>query len=169
MHGGRMTRRRFHLKTIHTVLLAAAVFVHAFCSWLPASPNVAEAATVRVAVPTLSMVVIAFTAAKEKVYYKEEGLDVEFVWMSAPMAAQALLGGNVEFATVSGSAIPAILAGAPIRFLFTSFNRPRFWLFAKAEIENVKTLKGKRVAVSGIGSGPATLLVEVLKRNGLEG
>jgi NitT/TauT family transport system substrate-binding protein len=129
----------------------------------------AEAANVRVAVPTLSMVVIAFTSAKEKGYYKEEGLDVELVWMSAPLAAQALLGGNVEFATVSGSAIPAILSGAPMRFVFTSFNRPMFWLFAKNEIENVKALKGRKVGVSGIGSGPATLLVEILKRHGLDG
>lgn len=129
----------------------------------------AEAAKVRVGVPTLSMVVIAFTTAKEKGYYKEEGLDVELVWMSAPVAAQALLGGNVEFATVSGSAIPAVLGGAPMRFIFTSYNRPMFWLFSKPEIENVRGLKGKRVGVSGIGSGPATLLVEILKRNGLEG
>jgi ABC-type nitrate/sulfonate/bicarbonate transport system substrate-binding protein len=131
--------------------------------------GMAKAAPVRVAVPTLSMVVIAFTSAKEKGYYKEEGLDVEFIWMSAPVAAQALLGGNVEFATVSGSAIPAVLNGAPMRFIFTSFNRPMFWLFAKSEIETVKGLKGKKVGVSGIGSGPATLLVEILKRNGLEG
>ena len=164
-----MARRKIHLKTIITVPLALTFLLRAPCSLLPAPTNVAEAATVRVAVPTLSMVVIAFTGAKEKGYYKEEGLDVELIWMSAPVAAQALLGGNVEFATVSGSAIPAILGGAPMRFLFTSFNRPMFWLFAKSEIEGVKALKGKKVAVSGIGSGPATLLVEVLKRNGLEG
>ena len=128
-----------------------------------------EAAQVRVGVPTLSMVVIAFTAAKEKGYYKEEGLDVELVWMSAPIAAQALLGGNVEFSTVSGSAIPAILGGAPLRFIFTSYNRPMFWLYSRPEIESVKALRGRKVGVSGIGSGPATLLVEILRRNGLEG
>ncbi|HEY7164754.1 MAG TPA: ABC transporter substrate-binding protein [Candidatus Binatia bacterium] len=151
------------LKTI--ALVCALLFAQG--SLLPA--RAATAATVRVGVPTLSMVVIAFTAAKERHYYKEEGLDVEFIWMSAPIAAQALLGGNVEFATVSGSAIPAILGGAPMRFLFTSYNRPMFWLYSKPEVETVKGLKGRKVAVSGVGSGPATLLVEVLKRNGLEG
>ena len=35
----------------------------------------AEPRTFHVAVPTLSMVVIAFTAAKEKGYYRDEGLD----------------------------------------------------------------------------------------------
>src|ERR1043166_4844077 len=140
----------------------------ALCAFFCALVGSAQAATVRVGVPTLSMVVISFTAAKEKGYYKEEGLDVELIWMSAPVAAQALLGGNVEFATVSGSAIPAILGGAPMRFLFTTFNRPMFWLFSKPEIESVKALKGKKVGVSGIGSGPATLLVAILKINGLD-
>jgi NitT/TauT family transport system substrate-binding protein len=164
-----MAFRRFHLKKIITVLLALTFLLPAACSLFSAPTGAADAATVRVGVPTLSMVVIAFTAAKEKGYYKDEGLDVELIWMSAPVAAQALLGGNVEFATVSGSAIPAILNGAPMRFMFTSFNRPMFWLFGKPEIENVKALKGKKVGVSGIGSGPATLLLEILKKNGLEG
>ncbi len=53
-----------------------------------------EARKVWVGVPTLSMVVIAFTAAEEKRFYKEEDLDVELVWMSAPAAAQALIGGE---------------------------------------------------------------------------
>jgi NitT/TauT family transport system substrate-binding protein len=128
----------------------------------------AEATRIRVGVPTLSMVVIAFTAAKEKGYYREEGLDVEFVWMSAPVAVQALIGGNVEFSTVSGSAIPAMLAGAPLKIIFSSYQRPMFWLFSKPEINHVRQLKGKRVGVSGVGSGPATLLVETLKNHGLE-
>jgi len=128
-----------------------------------------EARKVWVGVPTLSMVVIAFTAAEEKRFYKEEDLDVELVWMSAPAAAQALIGGNVEFSTVSGSAIPAIIGGAPLRFIFTSYNRPMFWLFSKPEIADVRALKGRKIGVSGIGSGPATLLIEILKRNGLDG
>lgn len=146
------------------VKLKGVIFFALLCLAAPV-----EAAKIRVGVPTLSMVVIAFTAAKERGYYKEEGLDVELVWMSAPVAAQALLGGNVEFSTVSGSAIPAVLGGAALRFIFTSYNRPMFWLFSRPEIDSVRALKGRKVGVSGIGSGPATLLVEILKRNGLEG
>src|SRR5207245_2466183 len=86
-----MAFRRFHLKRIITVLLALTFHLPAAWSLLSAPTGAADAATVRVGVPTLSMVVIAFTAAKEKGYYKDEGLDVELIWMSAPVAAQALL------------------------------------------------------------------------------
>ncbi|MGH8546250.1 MAG: ABC transporter substrate-binding protein [Gammaproteobacteria bacterium] len=151
------------IRTARFTIVILALF---FCA---VTSNAAEPTRIQVGVPTLSMVVIAFTAAKEKGYYKEEGLDVELVWMSAPVAAQALIGGNVQFATVSGSAIAATLAGLPLRFIFSSYQRPMFWLFSKPEIKHVRELKGKRVGVSGIGSGPATLLVKILKKHGLEG
>ena len=56
----------------------------------------AEAKTIHVAVPTLSMVVIAFTAAKGKGYYREEGLDVDLVQTRDTLGISALLGGNAD-------------------------------------------------------------------------
>src|SRR5262245_30775003 len=56
----------------------------------------AEARTVHIAVPTLSMVVIAFTTAREKGYYREEGLDVDLVIMRDTLGISALIGGNVD-------------------------------------------------------------------------
>src|SRR5580765_4929153 len=129
----------------------------------------AEARTVNVAVPTLSMVVIAFTAAKEKGYYTEEGLDVNLVVMRDTLGISALIGGNADFASMSGAGFTAILGGMPLRFVFSSFFRPMFWLYAKPEFQDIKALKGKRIGVTGLGSGPDNLLRETLKRNGMEG
>jgi ABC-type nitrate/sulfonate/bicarbonate transport system substrate-binding protein len=89
--------------------------------------------------------------------------------MSTPIAAQAMIAGNVEFTGVSGGVLPAAVGGAPLRFVFSAFYRPMFWLYARPEIRTVIALKGKKVAVSGLGSGPATLLLEYLKRHGLDG
>ena len=129
----------------------------------------AEARTVNVAVPTLSMVVIAFTAAKERGYYQEEGLDVNLVVMRDTLGISALIGGNADFASMSGAGFTAILGGVPLRFMYTSFFRPMFWLYAKPEFQEVKALKGKKIGVTGLGSGPDNLLRETLKRKGLEG
>ena len=128
-----------------------------------------EARTVHVAVPTLSMVVIAFTAAKEKGYYRDEGLDVDLVVMRDTLGISALIGGNADFASMSGAGLTAILGGMPLRFTYTSFFRPMFWLYAKPEFQDIKALKGKKIGVTGLGSGPDNLLRETLKRNGLEG
>src|ERR1051325_3362263 len=129
----------------------------------------ADARTVNVAVPTLSMVVIACTAAKEKGYYSEEGLDVNLVVMRDTLGISALIGGNADFASMSGAGLTAMLGGVPLRFLFSSFFRPMFWLYAKPEFQDIKALKGKRIGVTGLGSGPDNLLRETLKRNGMEG
>ena len=128
-----------------------------------------EAARVRVAIPSTTHAVLAFTTTRDKGYYREEGLDVELILMSAPFASRALLSGDVEVATVGGAGLPPVLSGAPLRFVFTTYNRPMFWLYSKPDIRSVKELKGKRVGVSGIGSGPDSLVREVLRRNGLEG
>jgi NitT/TauT family transport system substrate-binding protein len=129
----------------------------------------AEAARVRVAIPSTTHAVLAFTTSRDKGYYRDEGLEVELILMSAPIASRALLSGDVEVATVGGAGLPPVLSGAPLRFLFTTYNRPMFWLFGKSEIRSLKELKGRRVGVSGIGSGPDSLLREILRRNGLEG
>ncbi len=128
-----------------------------------------EAGRVRVAIPSTTHAVLAFSTSRDKGYYRDEGLDVELILMSAPIASRALLSGDVEVATVGGAGLPPVLSGAPLRFIFTTYNRPMFWLFGKAEIRSVKELKGKRVGVSGIGSGPDSLLREALRRNALEG
>jgi NitT/TauT family transport system substrate-binding protein len=150
-------RAKWQLRTLVCFLTVSACFARA------------ESRTVNVAVPTLSMVVIAFTAAKEKGYYQDEGLDVNLVVMRDTLGISALIGGNADFASMSGAGFTAILGGVPLRFAFSSFFRPMFWLYAKPEIHDIKALRGKRVGVTGLGSGPDNLLRETLKRNGLEG
>jgi ABC-type nitrate/sulfonate/bicarbonate transport system substrate-binding protein len=129
----------------------------------------ADARRVLVGVPGYNAATIAFPMAKDIGYYREEDLDVEFVWMAAGLITPAVLGGSIDFGQVGGAVMPALVRGAPLRILFTTSYRPQFWLYAKSDITSVKGLRAKRVAVSSIGSGPDFLLREVLKRQGLEG
>jgi NitT/TauT family transport system substrate-binding protein len=129
-----------------------------------------EARRVTVAIPVQNMAVVSFVVAKEKGFYQEEGLDVDLILMtSATVAASALIGGNVDFSSTGGAGLPPVLRGAPLRYLFSTYMRPMFWLHAKPEIREVKDLKGKRVGLSSIGSGPDSVLREVLKKHRLEG
>lgn len=132
----------------------------------PGTPLAAE--TFKVAMPSTTQAVLAYTIARDKGYYRSEGMDVELILMSAPNASRALLSGDVAVATVGGAGLPPILRGSSQKFLFTTYNRAMFWLYAKADIRDVKALKGMRVGVSGIGSGPDSLLREILRVNGLD-
>jgi ABC-type nitrate/sulfonate/bicarbonate transport system substrate-binding protein len=126
------------------------------------------AETVKIAIPSTTQAVLPFTIPRDKGYYRAEGLDVELILMSAPTASRALLSDDVAVATVGGAGLPPVLRGSPFKFLFTTYNRAMFWLFSKPEIRDLRGLKGKRIGVSGIGSGPDSLLREILRQNGLD-
>jgi NitT/TauT family transport system substrate-binding protein len=128
----------------------------------------AEARSIKVSIPAHSVSHIAFYSAKERGYYRDEGLDVELILMAAPVAIRALIGGDVEVSTVGGSAIPPIVRGAPLHFMFTTFARPIHWLYTKTTISDVGDLKGKRVAIDGMGGVLESLLREVLRKYGME-
>ena len=123
---------------------------------------------IHAAIPAISPSSIVFFIAREKGYYREEGLDLDLIVMPAAVATQALIGGNVEFVGTGGAGIVPVLRGAPLQFLFVGFYRPQYWLYAKPEIRSVEDLKGKKVGVSSIGSGPDSLLRVVLKKHGLD-
>jgi NitT/TauT family transport system substrate-binding protein len=132
------------------------------------SAHVANAQTFKVAIPSTTQAVLAFTVARDQGYFRAESLDVELILMSAPIASRALLSGDVSVATVGGAGLPPVLRGSPLKFLFTTYNRPMFWLYSRPEIRDVQALKGKRVGVSGIGSGPDSLLREILRHNRMD-
>lgn len=129
----------------------------------------AQERRVKVAIPAVNMSVISFSAALERGFYREEGLQVELILMPAAIASRALIAGETDFAAVGGATMPAVIRGAPLRFLFSTFNRPLYWLYSKPDIQDIKGLRGKKVSVSGIGSGPDSLLRELLKTHGLDG
>jgi NitT/TauT family transport system substrate-binding protein len=126
------------------------------------------AQNVKISIPSTTQAVLAFTTARDKGYYRAEGLDAELILMSAPTASRAVLSGDVAVSTVGGAGMPPILRGSPLKFLFTTYNRAMFWLYAKPDIRDVRSLKGKKVGVSGIGSGPDSLLRESLRQAGLD-
>jgi ABC-type nitrate/sulfonate/bicarbonate transport system substrate-binding protein len=124
---------------------------------------------VPVQIPAITPAVTAFAIARDRGYYLQEGLDVQLIVMPSAVGTQALLGGNVKFSTGGGAGLLPILRGAPMRFMFTTFSRPMFWLYSRPELRSVENLKGRKVGVSSIGSGPDSLLRELLKKHGLDG
>lgn len=128
----------------------------------------AEARKILVAVPGMSTN-LAFSVAKAKGYYQEEGLEVTFVVMRASVSILALIGGDVQFTRVAGATITSVLRGAPLRTLFATFYRPLNWLYGRADIRGVRGLKGKKVGVGTIGDPTDFALRVALRKRGLEG
>src|ERR1051325_7143352 len=124
---------------------------------------------VPVQIPAITPAATAFAVARDRGYYRQEGLDVQLIIMASGLGTQALIAGNVKFSTAGGAGLLPILRGAPVRYMFTTFQRPMFWLYGKPDVRSVENLRGRKVGVSSLGSGPDSLLREVLKKYGLEG
>jgi NitT/TauT family transport system substrate-binding protein len=129
----------------------------------------AQTKNVRVAIPGYTIAVLSFLAAKTSGYYAAEGLDVELVAMRAPTANVAVLSGSVEFSGVPLAGLTTALRGAPLKVLFCQNDRPQHVLFAKSDLQNIKALRGRKIAVVGPGAIDDVLLREVFSANGLDG
>jgi len=128
-----------------------------------------EARTVRVSVPAASISVTAFFVARDRGFYKQEGLDVQLIQMPGGIAIQALVAGSLDFSTVVAGGLSAAIRGAPLLNIYNTFYRPMWWIYANPEIRDVAGLKGKKVAVSGLADSSYIMLQEILKKNGLQG
>jgi len=150
-----------------TIWLRILIVIALLC--VASNNNAQELVKTPVQIPAITPAATAFAIARERGYYRQEGLDAQLIVMPSALGTQALLGGNVKFSTAGGAGLLPILRGAPIRFMFTTFNRPMFWLYSRSDIRSVENLKGKKVGVSSLGSGPDSLLREILKKHGLDG
>jgi NitT/TauT family transport system substrate-binding protein len=153
-------------RTSAAVLVCHFVFLSVLFGFLPRE---GQARTVRVSVPAASISVTAFFVARDRGFYKQEGLDVQLIQMPGGIAIQALVAGGLDFSTVVAGGLSAAIRGAPLINIYNTFYRPMWWIYAKPEIRDVAGLKGKKVAVSGLADSSYIMLEEVLKKNGLQG
>jgi NitT/TauT family transport system substrate-binding protein len=145
------------------------VFLSLFTAFAGARNAPAQLRKVHATIPALTESSITFFIAKEKGYWREEGLDVELILARAAPSIQAVIAGNVEFGTAGGSGLLPIVRGLPMTFLFTTFDRANFSLYSKPQIRSVQELKAKRIGISSFGSGPDSLLRDFLMDHGIEG
>lgn len=155
---------RLHLPRWRIGLAVALVFVCLF----PATHGEAQIRKVRVALPGYTIAVLSFLAAKMNGYYAAENLDVELIAMRAPTANLALLGGNVEFSGVPLAGLTTGLRGGGLKLIFCQFDKPQHLLYARPEFATIKSLRGRKVAVSGLGTIDDILLREALSGNGID-
>jgi ABC-type nitrate/sulfonate/bicarbonate transport system substrate-binding protein len=101
-------------------------------------------------------------------FFRDEGLDVLTITMRTNIAVNALLTRNVDYATPSTSAIKAASAGLPVKLIAVLLGRPDYFLTVKKEINSVKDLKGKRIAIGSFGAAADLALRTVAKQDGLD-
>ena len=157
-----------HTMAARGLFLAGTIVCATLIGGMWPTSSAAQPTKVRVAVPGYTIAVLSFLAAKMNGYYAAEALDVELIAMRAPTANLALIAGNVEFSAVPLAGLTTALRGAPLKLLFCQFDKPQHALYARPELSDIKALRGKKVAVSGLGTIDDILLREALSGHGID-
>jgi sulfonate transport system substrate-binding protein len=149
------------LSYIVSILLAVIVI-------LPTASRAAE--RLLVVNSALNMLTVPLWVAKENGYFHKYGLDVDTIYIpSGTMGMQAMLAGETKIlAADGGSVVNARLHGAPVKIFIGMVNFYPNPFFSTPEIKSYADLKGKKIAVTRVGSSSYTATTMLMKKLGLE-
>ena len=124
---------------------------------------------IRVGVSAVSMGNIILYVMKEAKLYEKHGLDAEVITMNGSgISSKALISGGIDIAPIATpTVINANLAGADMQILGHTLPGVVHALMVKPEIKRVEDLKGKKVAVSSLGSLTDFLVRYIARKKGL--
>ncbi len=149
------------------VLLAVGIIAVLFAG----IPDNSFAQEIFVAHPALTFGDIPYYIAKEKNFYRDEGFQVKDLYIRGGVtASQALQAGSVHFTLALGTGVRAALSGMTIKAIMVYCDKPYHFLYARPDlgVRAAADLKGKRIAVTGLGSTTYYATRKVVERLGLD-
>jgi NitT/TauT family transport system substrate-binding protein len=111
---------------------------------------------------------VAWEIGVKKGWFKEAGVDVEFVWMDYVKSMEAYAAGQLDAVCMTnGDALVTGATGKPsVGIVINDFSNGNDMVIAKKGIDSVKALKGQTVGVE-VGFVDHLLLLKGLEMNGL--
>jgi NitT/TauT family transport system substrate-binding protein len=141
-----------------------------FCAgllWVATAPRAyaQESRTkIRISYPNISIANLALFAAQQWKVFEQNGLDVESIQMRSQAANAASASGDIHYvAGVGPNSVAATLRGLPAKAVWFASEQLLYSIVARPEFKSLKELRGKRIAVTGLGGTS-----EVVLRIGLE-
>ena len=106
----------------------------------------------RISNAAFTITALPLLAAKEWGIFAANGLDMEIILMASSVVPAALVQGDIDYqAGVGPASVNATLTGVPSRAIWFSSDRISYWLMARPQFKTLESLKGKKVAISGLG------------------
>ncbi len=145
-------------RLVSSVLLVVAAF-----SALPS----AQAAPLKVAYSDWPGWV-AWEIASQKGWFKDAGLDVQFLWFEYGPSMDAFTAGKADAVMVTNgdSLVTGAGGGKNIVIMLTDYSNGNDMIIGKPGIKTVKDLKGKKIGLE-VGVVEHLMLLNALKKNGM--
>ena len=147
-------------------LFQAILFGMAVVAAVLARPVLAQESRtkIRISYPNISIANLALYAAQQWKIFEQNGLDVESIQMRSQAANAAAASGDIHYvAGVGPNSVAATLRGLPAKAVWFASEQLIYAIVARPEFKSLKELRGKRIAITGLGGTS-----EVVLRIGLE-
>ena len=120
-------------------------------------------------IPSRSIAAVDLYIAKERGFFREEGLDVDIVQIRGNVAIAAALSGEVQATNGIGTVIRALeRSDVPLKVLTVSLKRNLFWLVARPGITSISQLKGRILGTTTFGGSQHTAATRLIRKGGLD-
>ena len=140
------------------VFLAVAIFLVGGLS----HANISSAQTstkIKIGLPDFSISFLSLRVAQLQGFYRPEGLEVELIRVSNPVAMIALMNKEIDYAVSTGSVLASAIRGLPLKIVMYSLRTPLHALVVRSELKSLQEIKGK---VIGVASGTTEAILRAM-------
>jgi ABC-type nitrate/sulfonate/bicarbonate transport system substrate-binding protein len=158
-------RKRF--RRIFLVLQRAAPI--ALLVILTASADAQERRVkMRISNAAFTITALPLLAARDWGIFPANGLDMEIILMNSALVPPALVQGDIDYqAGVGPASVNATLSGFPTRAIWFSSDKISYWLMGRAPYKTLESLKGKKIAITGLGGTIHVAYLMTLEKLGI--
>jgi NitT/TauT family transport system substrate-binding protein len=123
---------------------------------------------IRIGVPELNAQFLPLALAEKKGFFREDGLQGEVIRINPTVALAALVSGELDYWTVIGNSVAAVIQGAPLRVLACYVPGSPSALIARPEFKSVPELRGKAIGLNTSGGALESIGRLMFKHFGLD-
>jgi len=107
--------------------------------------------------------------AMERGFFEKEGLKPRYIrFQGTNLMLNALLSNEIDYLTILPTIAGAATRGLPVKIVAATAKSSGYAIISRPDIESVKGLKGKRMAINTFGSSADFAIYQLLSRNGLD-
>src|SRR5438067_8495952 len=158
-----MNSMRFHVRCLATLAILLGV---PLCTDQGIN---AQSQKIRISLSSRSNTNTSYYVALARGYFKDEGLEVEFIQINPRLGAMAVFNGVVTFTTSFVSTFRGIVQGLPMKTVFILLKKGTYYLMVRPDlIKDIQDLKGKKLGVTAVNGGDHIIGRELLRMKGLD-
>ncbi len=107
--------------------------------------------------------------AMERGFFEKEGLKPRYIrFQGTNLMLNALMSNELDYVTILPFIAGAATRGLPVKIVAATAKSSGYAIISRPDINSVKALKGKRLAINTFGSSADFAIYQLLSRNGLD-